>query len=163
MSRGNEVCDINSHGLFGWSWCLQLLILQFTAFCYEAYFLCPPSRTRHPGSCYPSDVDAWSDLCWGLGSVIHRGAVRRPAAVIQDWLMSLWQRTERAMLVSAGSQTLLQDLLLLPPSLSVTISLSVPHSLLLSLSCLVHLSHYNTNTLEIYNLSNHVLLWLNGF
>lgn len=72
---------------------------------------------RRPASCYPSDVDTRSDLCGGhhVRGEIHRGAVKRPAAVIQAWLMSLWQRTEEAMLVSAGSQTLLETLLLFPP------------------------------------------------
>lgn len=49
---------------------------------------------------------------------IHRGLVWRAAAVIQACLMSQWQRTEKAMLMSAGSQTLRHG----PPPILPTIS-----------------------------------------
>lgn len=102
---------------FVWSsWCLQRTPVQQHV--HAKLISCVLYQNETSCSCYPSDVDTRSDLCGGhcVRRGIHRGAVKRPAAVIQAWLMSLWQRTERAMLVSAGSQTLQETLLLLPPA-----------------------------------------------
>lgn len=102
---------------------------------------------------------------WGQCVVERERFTEAPSAGRQQWFRTGWchfDREQRGHVgVSGEPDTPTRPAP--PPSLSATISPSVPHSLLLSQSCLVHLSHYNTNTPKIYNLSNHVLLWLTVF
>lgn len=76
-----------------------------------------------------------------VGFSVSGGGLHTGAAVIQAWLISLWQWTEATMLVSAGSQTLKNQSP--PPTRRVAISILMASvSQYLSLAVwLIHLSH----------------------
>lgn len=81
ISRGNEVRDINSSATT--KVCLEELLSAtsyhtiYSLFRQKRIPAFASSRAKHPGSCYPSDVDTWSDL-WGGGfSVREKDSQRR--------------------------------------------------------------------------------------
>lgn len=147
MSRGNEVCDINSHTLFGEAsvcnfllWNLQHVPTKLISCVPLAGWDVLDLATR---LMWTHDLIYGGGQCVSEGRKICRGAVRRPAAVIQETGWCHFDREQRGpcwcQWGARHSDKLCSSSLSLcySPSLSV----ALPHNLLLSQSCLVHLSH----------------------
>ena len=96
----------------------QLVLLRFTACSYDAHLPHPSQQDETSWILLP----VWcGHMIWHTrGSERERDPQRRrqeAGSSHSGRVLSLWQRTERAMLVSAGSQTPRQALLLRPPPL----------------------------------------------